>query len=175
LIFVDESSFAMSGNQFTTYAPRGKGVALARYQSVTERVYGISGITPEGDIHSAVQTRPFCSKHIVKFLKQLLDELKGKIHLVWDNASIHFSELVKIFLRQDQQAERLWLYALPTYSPDFNPDEQVWNHLKNQKLIRMEFNHKTQLAQELETQLQNLKDEPQLIGSFFQHPDVGFL
>ena len=174
-MFVDEASFALSGNQFTTYAPRGQGVTLARYQSVTERVYSISGITPDGDICSAVQTRPFCSKHVVKFLEQLLEQLKGKIHLVWDNASIHFSELIKTFLRQNQQAERLKLYALPEYSPDFNPDEQVWNHLKNQELIRMEFNHKTQLVQELEAQLEKLKNNPQLIRSFFRHPDVGFL
>jgi len=29
---------------------------------------------------------------------------------------------------------RLHVFHLPTYSPDWNPDEQVWNYLKHQEL-----------------------------------------
>ena len=32
------------------------------------------------------------------------------------------------------EQNRLHVFYLPSYSPDWNPDEQVWNHLKHQEL-----------------------------------------
>jgi len=165
----------MSGNRFTTYAPRGEGATLARYQSVTERVYSISGITPEGGLEKAIQDKPFRSVHIIGFLNQLLDNMEGQLHVVWDNASVHFSKAIKAFLDKERPTKHLTLYALPTYSPDFNPDEQVWNHLKNHDIIRMEFDKKNQLIKAVDEQLDRLKGMPELIRSFFKHPDVNFL
>lgn len=175
VIYVDECSFTMSGNRFTTYAPRGQGVVLNRYQSVTERVYAISGITPQGKLHYAVQKRAYNSEQVIDFLNHLLDQLTGQLHLVWDNASIHVSKAIKTFLDQERPKKRLTLYALPKYCPELNPDEQVWNHLKNHDLIRQEFSKKTKLVQAIEHQFEKLQQIPSLIRSFFKHPDVAFL
>ena len=44
----------------------------------------------------------------------------------------------------DSQA-RLHVFYLPPYSPDWNPDEKVWNHLKNHELKA----HRAKTKQEL--------------------------
>lgn len=120
----------MSGNQFTTYAVEGQGVCLKRYQSVTERVYAISGITASGKLYYKTQKTPYKSDDVILFLDHLLEKINGHIHTVWDNASIHFSKKIKAYLEQEIPSKRLTLYALPRYCPELNPDEQVWNHLK---------------------------------------------
>ncbi|MGR3318717.1 MAG: transposase, partial [Candidatus Anammoxibacter sp.] len=33
-----------------------------------------------------------------------------------------------------ESRKRLHVFYLPSYSPDWNPDEKVWNHLKYQEL-----------------------------------------
>ena len=42
--------------------------------------------------------------------------------IVMDQAPCHTSK------------KRLHVFYLPPYSPEFNPDEKVWNHLKNIEL-----------------------------------------
>lgn len=174
MIFVDEARFNLSGNQFTTYAPKGKGVTLRRYQSVTEGVYSISGITPKGGLIYGVQKKAYCSKQVIVFLNRMLDRFQGKLHVVWDNASIHVSKAIKEYLNQDRPNRRLTLYALPRYCPELNVDEQVWNHLKNYDLIRQEFRGKKPLMEALEQQLKKIQLLPELIQSFFRHPQVKF-
>lgn len=48
--------------------------------------------------------------------------------MVWDGAAIHRSEAVKVFLKE--KLGRIHLERLPAYSPELNPVELVWSHLK---------------------------------------------
>lgn len=174
LFYVDEASFHLTGNQFTTYAPRGKGVTLSKHQSVTHRVYSVSAISPQGQLLSSAQLEPFDSERIVTFLKKMLKKLSHRLIIVWDNASIHTSKYIKEFLRTNPEASRVELQLLPRYSPELNPDEQVWGHLKNHRLIRKEFSSVKGLKKELKRQLHNMAQQPELIKKFFRHPAVEF-
>jgi len=48
-----------------------------------------------------------------------------------DQAPCHKSKKVKSFV---QSQRRLHVFYLPPRSPEYNPDEQVWAHLKNHDL-----------------------------------------
>ena len=52
-----------------------------------------------------------------------------KIIAIEDNAKPHIAKKVKAFVRDNKN--KIAVYYLPTYSPDLNPDEQVWKYLKN--------------------------------------------
>lgn len=62
------------------------------------------------------------------FLRHLLHEIRGHLIVLLDNAKIHRADPVQHLLRQTR---RLHLVAFPAYAPELNPDEAVWNHLKN--------------------------------------------
>lgn len=69
------------------------------------------------------------SVEIKAFLEHLLKINPGKkIYIVWDNARIHTSTLIQEYLKLNK--ERLFTINLPIYSPDMNPQENLWNKLK---------------------------------------------
>src|SRR5436190_20397144 len=51
--------------------------------------------------------------------------------VVMDQAKPHTSKMTKAFI---ESKPRLHVFYLPPYSPDWNPDEKVWNYLKNHEL-----------------------------------------
>jgi hypothetical protein len=55
-----------------------------------------------------------------------------KICIVWDNATCHKAKLVREALAKGGELERVHVIAFPTYAPDFNPIEKVWNGVKDQ-------------------------------------------
>jgi transposase len=50
---------------------------------------------------------------------------------VMDQAPPHVSKATNAYIESQR---RLHVFHLPKYSPDWNPDEKVWNHLKHQEL-----------------------------------------
>ena len=48
--------------------------------------------------------------------------------MIADNARYHHSKKVQAFL--ETQLGEIMMAFLYTYSPELNPDEQVWNHAK---------------------------------------------
>lgn len=173
LVYVDEASFCMSGSCAKVYGPVGQTPVVDQINSVTERVYAISGITPRGQIVSKVQNKAFNSKDLIQFIGQLFDRFSGVLNIIWDNASIHCSKTIRTFLRKDQQArERLHLYSTPVYCPWYNPDEQVWNYLKAEYMPHRWCANITELANTVRQGLDHLARLPQRIRRAFRNPDV---
>ena len=67
------------------------------------------------------------------FLKALLDSVPGKIFLIVDGHPVHKAKKVSEFVRE-KAGGRLSIFFLPPYSPDLNPDEWVWNNVKNDRV-----------------------------------------
>lgn len=71
------------------------------------------------------------SQTFIQFLEYLLVECfpTEKIVLVMDNASYHRSKAVRAALSLFEP--RVQVFWLPKYSPDLNPIERFWRHLKD--------------------------------------------
>lgn len=69
------------------------------------------------------------NKQVFKaFLHQLIAHCpNSKTILVLDNASIHICRYINEFVKRNSDIE---IFTLPTYSPEYNPAEQVWRWLK---------------------------------------------
>ena len=64
------------------------------------------------------------------FLTRVLKQTTQYIILIQDGAKYHTSAETKAFFIQ--QAARLQVCQLPTYSPDYNPIEKLWKKMKQQ-------------------------------------------
>ncbi|MBU1055413.1 MAG: transposase [Proteobacteria bacterium] len=70
---------------------------------------------------------------------------------------------------------RLEIFLLPSYSPDLNPIEQLWNHTKNNGVGIQPVNGPDQLKRAVINKLRRLQKLPKIISSFFRHPECVYI
>jgi len=131
LYFEDESNISLTALLGKTWAPRGK-IPIQRVTGNRGGISAISAISKRGTLLFTLHEKRIASDEIIHFLDQILKHHKRRhIVVVMDKASPHTSKKTQNFIAKQK---RLHVFYLPSYSPDWNPDEQVWNHLKNQEL-----------------------------------------
>lgn len=80
------------------------------------------------DVYSAKQS--ITSREVKTFLERLLHINENKkVYVLLDNAKFHVSKEMQAFA--DEHSDDLFLINTPRYSPMLNPQENIWNKLKN--------------------------------------------
>lgn len=164
VLFVDEAGFYMMPNAIRTYAPSGETPEVNASAS-RDHLSAISAITPSGKLYTSVQERAFDGAAIVGFLRHLLRHVEGGLSIVWDGLPAHRSKKVKAFLSETDR--RVHLEQLPGYAPDLNPDEGIWQHLKNVELKNVCCQHLQQLREELRLAVERLRHKTDVITGCF--------
>jgi transposase len=71
----------------------------------------------------------FNKESFLKFIKRMVTHAEGrKIFLIVDNARYHHAKIVSSWV--EQNSEKIELCFLPPYSPNLNPQENVWRITK---------------------------------------------
>ncbi len=148
-----------------TYAPRGQTPVLRAPRS-SDHLSAISASTPAGRLLTHIQDQAFRGPTIVAFLRQLLRQVRGRLLVVWDGAPMHRSQPVRDFLAAGA-SRRLHLAQLPSYAPELNADEGVWNHLKRVALKHRCCHDLDELRWELGLAIRRLRRRPQVIAACF--------
>ena len=166
LYFQDESNISLTALLGKTWAPRGK----APKQKVTGSRGGVSAmsaITRSGQLIFRLHDKRITSEEVIEFLDQMLKHhLRRHLVVVMDRAPPHTSKRTLAFIASQP---RLHVFNLPTYSPDWNPDEQIWNHLKYQELKGHQARTKADLANLTNRKLTNMSMDKELLqGIFFR-------
>jgi transposase len=131
LYFEDESNISLTAPLGKTWSPRGK-TPIAKVHGRRGGVAAISAISRSGHLAFTLLETRIGSDEIIHFLRQLILEHQHRhLVVVMDQASPHTSAKTMKFI---ESQKRLHVFHLPPYSPKFNPDEYVWNHLKHQEL-----------------------------------------
>ena len=171
ILFVDESGFYLLAHVVRTWAPRGRRPILRECGSRrNDHLSAIAGITLDGELYMMSQQEPLNSGGVIGFLRHLLWRIQGKIGIVWDGAGIHRSKEVRSFLEQGgaEGARRIELVNLPSYAPELNPTEGVWNLLKGGSLLRNFACHDlAQLHNLLTSAYAALRSKPALVRTCF--------
>jgi transposase len=64
------------------------------------------------------------------------------------------------------------LFFLPLYSPDRNPDELVWKHLKADTVGRKATTSKVDFKEKVVASMRSLQKRPDKISAFYQKPSL---
>jgi transposase len=166
LYFQDEANISLTALLGKTWAPRGK----TPKQKVTGNRGGVSAmsaITRSGQLIFRLHDKRITSEEVIEFLEQMLKH-HSRRHLVvvMDRAPPHTSGRTRAFIASQP---RLHVFNLPTYSPDWNPDEQVWNHLKYQELQGHQARTKAALTDLTSQKLTAMSTDKALLqGIFFR-------
>ncbi|MDM8541517.1 transposase [Desulfococcaceae bacterium HSG9] len=82
-----------------------------------------------GSFHYMEMEGKFNGEPYTTFLKKALSQYNCPVIPVEDGAPYHGARVVKNFVENEGQ-DRLSIYRLPSYSPDFNPIEKLWKNTK---------------------------------------------
>jgi transposase len=170
--YADEAAFYLVPSVGLTWARKGQTPVLRegdRYGHLAV----ISLITATGDLHYQIQDGSYHGEDIVRFLRQLRETYPTTLTMIWDGATIHRGEAVTTFLQTENHGI-LQLEQLPAYSPELNADEQVWAYIKEHELSNLCCKTCDELKPHVVAAFERLKQQPDLIRSFFKHPQVGF-
>jgi transposase len=122
----DEASVCLTPILGKTWAVRGRPRQL-KVTGNRASVAAMSALSPRGRLVFRLHQKRIASEEVIDFLSQLLrHHPRRHVVVVMDQAKPHTSKATKSYI--DSQA-RLHVFYLPKYSPDWNPDEKVWNHL----------------------------------------------
>jgi transposase len=128
LLFGDEASFAQWGSLAYTWARRGQQPTVPTCgKRKALKVFGLIDYF-SGRFFWQQQTTRFTADAYRAFLEAVLEQTDRPILLLQDGAAYHTAAALKPFFAA--QAERLSVYQLPGYSPDYNPIEHLWKNLK---------------------------------------------
>lgn len=166
LYFEDESGVSLSPVVGKTWAPRGK-TPIFRITGKRGGVLAMSAISPSGRMRFRLEKRRINSGVMIEFLGQLMkSHRRRKIAVVMDQAPCHISKKIRAFVDAKNNLE---VFYIPPYSPELNPDEKVWRHLKHVSLKNHQAQNKNQLSRMVLSALRNIQKSPTLTSSFFDH------
>jgi transposase len=92
--------------------------------------------------------------------------------VITDNARYHHNKKTQAFLAT--QTDSILMAFLPPYSPELNPDEQVWNHAKA-RLAKRPIVSKDAMKWSLFSILRSTQKQTALIKSFFKLPVTKYI
>lgn len=166
LYFQDEANVSLTALLGKTWAPCG---CTPTIQATGKRggVSVQSAISKQGHLLFRLYDKRIASDEVIHFLDQMLRHHRSRhLVVVMDQAPPHVSKKTRAFI---ESRKRLHVYHLPKYSPDWNPDEKVWNHLKNHELKAHRARTKVELKALTERKLQNMARDARLLrGIFFR-------
>ncbi len=170
LLFGDEASFPQWGSLSYTWAPKGKQ-PLIRTSGKRQayKVFGLIDFFTGRLFYKAIPGR-FTSEAYQAFLLQVLAQTTQRLILIQDGAKYHTSKAMQLFFAAHR--DRLTVYQLPSYSPDYNPIEFLWKNVKRRATHNQYFPHFADLTLSVDKALAYFAQQPaevkQLMGVYCQ-------
>ena len=169
--FGDEAGVRSDAHAGRTWAPRGR-TPIVSTTGARFAINLISAISRRGELRFMGVSGRVNAEVFIQFLKRLLHNMSRPVYLIVDGHPTHKSAKVKRFL--ESVPDKLQLFFLPPYSPELNPDELVWNDLKNNGIGRQIITGPDQMKREVLGHLRFLQKSPDLLKSFFREPSVSY-
>jgi len=144
-------------------ASTGARFRMSLISAVTSRGHMKFMIKPTGGVNADV---------FIEFLRRLLIGSQNRIFLIVDRGPAHVAKKTKAFVAS--LAGRLRLFYLPPYSPDKNPDELVWKHLKADTVGRTSISSFDDFKDKVRSSMLSLQRSPAKIRAFFQKPSLKY-
>ena len=170
IFFADESGIRSDYHAGTTWAAVGQTPVVkatgARFSlnmlSAVNALGHFRFMTVEGRVNATV---------FRDFLRRLIIGMDRKIFLIVDGHPTHKAKMVKQFVEENNK--KIEIFFLPAYSPELNPDELAWAHVKT-KIAKATTQMKTELKSTVKKIMKRLQKMPHIVKSFFHAPTCAY-
>jgi transposase len=171
IFFGDEAGVRSDYHAGTTWRVKGKTPVVAR-TGQRKSVNMLSAVSARGELRFMLVQGRVNGAVFAEFLRRLMHNAAQPVFLVLDGHSIHHSRTVRDFVAS--QKGRLRLFFLPPYSPELNPDEQVWNYVKHHGVGKATVRVATDLRRFVLARLRSLQRLPWTVRMFFLTPHTQY-
>jgi len=171
IYFGDEAGVRSDAHAGTTWGVRGQ-TPVVRSTGQRTSVNMISAVSARGALRFMLVSGKVNGPVFVEFLKRLLHNAVRPIFLILDGGSYHRSRPVKDYVAT--LGGKLRLFFLPPYSPELNPDEQVWNYVKHHGVAKTALRSGKDLRNFVLSRLRSLQKLPWTIRMFFLTPHTQY-
>jgi transposase len=130
IFFVDEAHFRADVEVRAKWVLRGQAALVdTSSPKFGEKATYYSAVCLEtGEVEAMPVLGNTNAASSVAFLQQLRAKHAEPLVVIWDNGPAHHGPEIREYLTRAQL--QLRLVALPGYSPDFNPDEAIWDWIR---------------------------------------------
>lgn len=164
IYFLDEAAVRSDAHRGTTWGKVGE-TPVVKDSGGRFGLKLISAVTPRGEMRFSFIEDKMNSKKFIAFLKKLRKDAGRPIIVIADNARYHHSKETQAFTSEN--VDSIVMAFLPAYSPEFNPDEQVWNHAKA-RLSKLPIINKETMKKSLLSIMRSIQKKKSLVKSFFR-------
>ena len=166
IYFEDESGVSLAPVVGKTWAPIGE-TPIVRVTGKRGGVLAMSAISPSGRMCFRLEKRKVNTQVLMEFLNQIsAHHPRRKVAVIMDQAPCHVAKKIKAL---NTESSKLRVFHLPPYSPDLNPDEKVWRHMKHVSLKNHQAQDKKQLGRLVIGALRQIQKNPRLTKRFFEN------
>jgi transposase len=170
LILWDESGFSLAPIRGTTWAEVGKPVVLREtFCRHTQTGLGFITMTPirqRLNFRFTIFDGAICTLDVIFFLRMIHHYYGKQVMIIWDRLSSHLS--AQRFFEQMNPSWFIFEY-FPSYSPELNPVEQCWQHMKNVQMANFVPINIEQLEERACEAATIIDNDPKLLAEFFHH------
>ena len=168
IYFGDEAGIRSDYHSGTTWAVKGQ-TPVIRTTGSRFSLNMVSAVSAKGLMRFMTIKGRLTTDRFIEFLERLLKKQEKPVFLIVDGHPVHRSKRVQAFVASTEG--KLKLFLLPPYSPELNPDEQVWSHLKHHRLGKMIIKTKEEMESKVKSALRSIQRTTSLIMSFFRHKE----
>jgi len=164
IYFGDEAGIRSDHHAGTTWGAKGKTPVVTS----TGSRFGlnmISAVSAQGEFRFMVVKGRVNSLQFFEFVKRLVHNADRPVFLIVDGNPFHRAKTVKTFA--EAHKDRFRLFHLPPYSPELNPDERVWNDVKNNAVGKKSIESPDQLHKNVISFFRQLQCSPSRVRSYF--------
>ena len=162
----DETGLRSDDVRGRSFAPRGR-TPVVRPSHKRAGLGLISAVTNKGELRWMVLDGALKVASLIRFLRRLIRDARGKVFLIWDNLPVHRARAVRNWLAERQ--EQIEVFSLPSYSPELNPDEGLNADLKQAVTRKPPARSKHELKRTVISLMRRLTKLPGRIRSYFGH------
>jgi len=166
IFFGDEAGVRSDHHAGTTWAVKGKTPVV----SSTGARFSLnlfSAVSAQGEFRFMTVKGRVGATQFIEFIKRLIQGTTRMVFLIVDGHPAHKAKSVAKYIETIKK--RFRLFFLPPYSPELNPDERVWNDLKNNAIGQQVIKSPEQLHKAVISHLRFIQKSPDRVRSYFNN------